>query len=65
MHCSYSHGGRRCSKQATRQLNIANRETGSQSVYYYCEAHALMRISELQTNPRWKLVSAEEYELAD
>ncbi|WP_436348774.1 hypothetical protein [Natronorubrum sp. FCH18a] len=53
-----------CTKDATRRLNIKFRDSGRQHVYYFCEAHALMRISECEADESVKVLSADEYDHA-
>lgn len=53
-----------CGKPATKRLNIYFRDSGRQNVYYYCESHALMRISELEDDESVEIRSAEKFEMA-
>ena len=53
-----------CGKDATQRLNIRFRDRSRQHVYYYCEAHALMRISECEDDESIEVLSADELDHA-
>ncbi len=59
MRCEYQN--RTCTKSPTHQLNIAHRDHGGQHVHYYCEPHALMKISEAEDDDSIEILSADEW----
>ena len=53
-----------CGKPATKRLNIRFRDSGRHHIYYYCESHALMRISECEDDESVEILSAQAFEMA-
>lgn len=52
-----------CVKSATHSVNIHYRESGSQNIHYYCEPHALMRISQVEADDALEALDISKYEL--
>ncbi|ADB63620.1 hypothetical protein Htur_4862 (plasmid) [Haloterrigena turkmenica DSM 5511] len=52
---------RNCTKVATQRLSILFQDSGRQHTYY-CEAHALIRLSELENGESATILSADEFE---